>query len=277
MKILFTGHRGFLGRELIPELRKDVEILVYNEDLRDFKLLNQFVKSHKIDGVINAAAKVKQRDGVESVNDLIDNLTINFNITRLELRTLSFCSGKIFGWHRSIEGFSESIAGSEYPKDFYGQSKFIFREMMKENAQITLGRFFNVFGPTESSTRFVRANLTRYRNAEPMIINQNIKMDFFYVLDSIFFIRDWLLNKNLPNEINLVYEKKYDLFEICTMINRLGSFKVPIKIIDHTPGFNYYGDPSLLSKLDYPFLGLQEGLMRVFQSLAKRTPDETQT
>ena len=93
MKVLFTGHRGFLGREIIPEINKSVEICYYQGDLRDYSQLSQFVADQKIERVIHAAVRGGRRNRIDTQLDLAENLVSSMNVLRLELPTISFCSG----------------------------------------------------------------------------------------------------------------------------------------------------------------------------------------
>jgi len=53
MNVFFTGHRGFLGRELIPELSKEVQIYTFEGNLMDVQEVKAFVKAKAIDRVIH--------------------------------------------------------------------------------------------------------------------------------------------------------------------------------------------------------------------------------
>ena len=267
MKVLFTGHRGFLGRELIPRLQDHADITVFEGDVRNFSELHKFVRTNKVKKIIHGAAKVARRNKAETVRDLEDNLVMGANIIRLDLPTLSFCSGKIFGSQFSIDGFAESKAGEVYPADFYGQSKYLFKSITKDNLNIFLCRFFNVFGASEANNRFVKANIARYLSKKPMVIHQDLIMDTFYVQDSLFLIRDWIADAAIPNEVNLVYQEKYFLSEICHLINNLGGHQVPIIIENDKPGKNYFGDSTIFSSLKYSLMGLENGLLEMVKSL----------
>lgn len=267
MKVLFTGHKGFLGRELIPKLQEQVDITVFEGDVRNFSELHKFVRANKIKKVIHGAAKVARRNKAESVQDLEDNLVMGANIIRLDLPTLSFCSGKIFGSQFSIDGFAESKAGEVYPADFYGQSKYLFKSISRDNLNISLCRFFNVFGVSEANDRFIKANIARYLNGKPMVVHQDLILDTFYVQDSLFLIRDWIDDAAVPNEVNMVYQEKYYLSEICHLINNLQGHQVPIIIENDKLGKNYFGDSTTLSSLKYSLLGIENGLLDMVKSL----------
>ena len=138
MSILFTGHRGFLGRELIPNLSTNYKITTYDGDLCDFKKLKYFVEQNSVTKIIHAAARVGSRIKQDTVNDLIENLKIALNISKLGIPVLSFCSGKIYGYQESIDDVLEGDIGKKYPEDFYGQSKFLIHELFVNDNNIKL-------------------------------------------------------------------------------------------------------------------------------------------
>jgi GDP-L-fucose synthase len=269
MSILFTGHNGFLGRELIPRLSANHKIITYPGDLCEFTRLSEFVKRNSITKVIHAAAKVANRWEIDTSENLIQNLKMTMNVVNLGIPMLSFCSGKIYGYQKSIDNVGEDEAGDRFPEDYYGQSKYIIRKLVLDNDNVSIFRFFNVFGIHEHPLRFIKANITKYSTKKPMIIDQNIHFDFFYVEDAIPIIASWISESKMPKELNLIYKEKYDLFQVCSLINELAEHRVRIIVKNPNPGRNYYGNGERLSKLDYPILGISEGLRRVFSQISK--------
>lgn len=269
MSILFTGHNGFLGRELIPRLSTKYKIITYPGDLCDFAKLSDFIQRNSITRVIHAAAKVANRWEIDTSENLIQNLKMTMNIVNLGIPMLSFCSGKIYGYQESIDNAGEDEAGDRFPADYYGQAKYIIRKLVLDNDNVSIFRFFNVFGIHEHPLKFIKGNITKYSTKEPMIIDQNMHFDFFYIEDALPIIASWISEIAIPREINLVYKEKYDLFQVCSLINKLAEHKVRIIVKNPNPGRNYYGNGERFSKLDYPILGISEGLRRVFSQISK--------
>jgi nucleoside-diphosphate-sugar epimerase len=269
MKVLFTGHRGFLGREIIPEINKSFQLSFYQHDLTDYTQLSRFIADQKIERIIHAAVRGGRRNRIDSHLDLVENLVASVNVLKLQLPTISFCSGKIYGWQNAIENKSEIDTGDIFPKDLYGQFKYIFRSLVINEDQIKLIRFFNVFGVSESNERFMKANIARYARKETMLIHQDFIMDFFYVKDSVPIISDWLNGLEIPKETNLVYSQKMKLSEICSLINELDTHKVEIHIEDKNPGKNYYGNGQNFSKLGYKSEGLEAGIRIMYERQMK--------
>ena len=268
MKILFTGHRGFLGRELIAPLSSKFEVITFDGNLLNSSQLSTFVAENSITRIIHAAAKVSNRWDTDSSNNLIENLKMTMNIVNLRLPMLTFCSGKVYGYQDSIDNVSEYSADKKYPEDYYGQGKYIIRKLVEDNSLVSLLRYFNVFGLHEDKRKFIMANLTRYLNRQPMVIDQNIVYDFFYVQDTLPIILDWIQSRNIPKEINLVYQNKLYLYDVCEIINKLDNHKVEIVLPKLNFGKNFTGNGEELFKLGYPLIGLEQGLKRVYNDLS---------
>jgi len=268
MKVLFTGHRGFLGRELIPVLQEQVQVFEYPSDLSDFKYLSDYVKQNKIDFVIHAAARGGRRTKIDTEGTLIDNLTASINVSHLDIPTVAFCSGAIYGRQDSIYLATESQSLQRYPVDFYGQSKFIFRSYASQFEHISFLRFFNAFGQTEGLDRFISYNLNCYKKKMPMTVFKNFAMDFFYIKDLLPILLDWLSGIKLPQDLNLVYSQKLTLIEICDIINQVDNHIVPIELMDTQKARDYCGSGELLKSLNYEFDGLGKGIKELYLSEA---------
>jgi nucleoside-diphosphate-sugar epimerase len=266
MRILFTGHNGFLGKELIPQISKRHEILTYEGDLLNYKELASFIKFNSITKVIHAAAKIDITSRTNGTQLLIKNVEMVNNLIKLNLPTLTFCSGKIYGYQNGIHNAKENETFT-YPEDYYGQSKFIIKKIVENNKYFTIFRFFNVFGFYENDQRFIRSNLLRYANQKPMIINQDLEFDTFYVGDCLPIIECWLSETLNYREANLVYPVKLKLSEICAMINKLEEHKVEIILKNNKLGKSYSGNGDRFLSLGYDLVGLEKGLSIVYSRI----------
>lgn len=266
MIILFTGHNGFLGKELIPKISNKYQILSYEGDLSNYEKLDSFVESNSITKVIHAAAKIDIPFGMNGAELLLKNVEMVNNLIKLNLPVLTFCSGKIYGHQNGIHRAKENETFL-WPEDYYGQSKFIVKKLIEDNKNFTIIRFFNVFGNYESSERFIKSNLLRYASHKPMIVNQNLEFDTFYVEDSLPIIESWLSGALNYKETNTVYQNKLMLTDICEMINKLDKHKVEIVLKNKELGKSYSGNGDRFSALGYELLGLEKGLSVVYSRI----------
>jgi hypothetical protein len=120
-----------------------------------------------------------------------------------------------------------------------------------------------VFDENELNTRFIKGNIKRYINNEPIIIYQDKVMDFFYMKDLISLIDYYINNDNLPKQIDCSYDTLYKLSDVAKIINNLSNYKVDIKIEQERIASPYYGITNVL----IDFIGLEQGIKEVYNKL----------
>lgn len=266
MKVLFTGHRGFLGKELIPLLIRFHEIVTTNDDLRDSAKLQRFVEMNGVEFVIHAATKGGRRFHRPDCAIYENNVTIFRSLVKLNLPIISFCSGAIYNKELEISGPNEEEIPSIPPRDPYGKSKWEIRNIAKEIEDVFLLRFFNAFGPLEDDLRFIKHNIKNSILGRPLVVFQDFVMDFFFVHDSVPVIQEILAGNRVPKEMNLVYEAKQSLLQLCDEINRLTNSTSPINLESKIKGKNYYGNGDLYKSMNFPRMGLNKGLLACINS-----------
>lgn len=267
MTILFTGHKGFLGRELIPELKLSEEIITYQGDLTDWHSLKNFINENRVERILHAAVRGGRRNKIENPETLTNNVKSTVNLLRLEIPLVLFCSGAIYNRTESIDEAKEEDSYASYPSDFYGQSKFLNNYLAQGHENSVSLRYFNVFGKSEGTDRFITFNLLQYIQGKPMIIFKDFQMDFFYVQDTIPVLKSWIKGANFPKEINLVYREKMFLSEICAIINTLSDYGVPIHFQDSVQAHNYTGSGEIFESLNLPQIGLKSGIVEMYEFL----------
>lgn len=272
MRILFTGHSGYLGKELIPTLSKSLEVETYQNNLLDNRNLNNFIKSKKIERIVHAAFKVPKPAQTLSNEAFLENIEISKNILELNLPTLMFCSGKIFGSGRAIMNVSEDQWQETIQRDSYGESKYSIRLMGENFPNSKFLRLFNIFGVYENDKRFVKNNLLRYSKKDPLLIYENVFFDSFFAQDLIPIIEFWLKSTSFPKDLNVAYSRKRSLLEYCEIINNLDNFRVPIEFSSESKrSFDYFCDASLLNSFDLDFIGLVEGIRSTYFKIKSKS------
>lgn len=135
MKVLVTGSKGFIGRNLVAELkqREDVEVLAMDIDTPE-KMLDEYCRN--CDFVFNLA-------GVNRPENTEDFMTGNFGFASKLVETL-----KKYGNTCPIMNSSSIQATLE---NFYGKSKKAGEDMLfaygkETGAEVYIYRFPNVFG-----------------------------------------------------------------------------------------------------------------------------------
>jgi GDP-L-fucose synthase len=258
LKILITGGNGYIGRSLYSVFNrkyncKSISIL-------DFDLSNPhqtkkwFEENEYYDIVIHTAIKGGMRLVKDTANVMDVNLKMYYNLLENKdhfNKLISFGSGaEIF-----------------QPETPYGLSKKIIAESIKEIDNFYNIRIFAVFDKNELNTRFIKCNLFKYINKEPIDIFTNKVMDFFYMQDLINLVDYYILNDKLDKEINCSYKQKNTLEDISELINNLGEHKVKVNLQNNKDLQFYCGQ----SNLPITTIGLEKGIQNTYRQLLLST------
>lgn len=251
-KILITGGNGYIAKSIKKELIDyDIKMISRSDfDLTNKELVANFFKSaNHFDVVIHTAICGGSRLKFEDSNTLDNNLKMYYNLLEHNHKFNKFIS---FG----------SGAELYYTNTLYGLSKKVISESIKNKLNFFNLRIFAVFDENELNTRFIKSNILRYIQKEPIAIYENKKMDFFYMKDLINLIKFYIETDNPSKEINCVYNKKYTLLDIANAINNLDNYNVNIKNSNIYTN-DYIGEFNIPINL----IGFETGLRNVFNTL----------
>jgi len=254
MKILITGANGYVGKSLYNALKNEHNVigLTRNDfNLTDFKSMSNFFQNKYFDIVIHCAAVGGSRLKPDDFYNMDINLIMYYNLLQ----------------HKQY--FNKLIhfgSGAElYSKDTpYGLSKYVIRESMLEQDNFYNLRIFAVFDENELDTRFIKTNIKKYLNKQPMELYHNKRMDFFYMEDLVTLVKHYIFNDNLPKEINCCYNHLLYMLDIINIINGLDSYKVDINFKNNGFSLNYIGD---FTDLGLNYIGLEQGIKNVYNKL----------
>ena len=114
MKVLVTGRNGFLGKELIEELKSncyEVTSIGRSEvDLTDAKSVRDYFKGRQFDVVVHTAFQGGKRGQTDKLDSFINNLEMFNNLTnhnKCYSKLINFCSGAAFDRGRGIYEYNE--------------------------------------------------------------------------------------------------------------------------------------------------------------------------
>lgn len=254
MKILITGANGYIGKSLYNNLKDKYNVTAItraNFDLTNSLDTNLFFKNKHFDVVIHCAAaggsRLKEDD--EDITD--QNLSMYYNLLNNKEYYTKFIH---FG------------SGAEIykPSEPYGFSKHIIAQSMLNELNFYNIRIYGVFDENELDTRFIKANIKRYINKQPIEIHQNKIMDFFYMKDLMLLVEYYILNNDLPKDIDCTYSYLCDLFSIATYINKLDDYQVDITLEKTDMGERYAG---LFNSIPITWVGLKQGIQEVYNKL----------
>ena len=272
MKILFTGQRGFLGRELIPYLEEQGhDVTSSNIDYSDEKNLEQFFRNReRFDFIIHAAIRGGRRIREDIADDFHNNVRMFEVLASQGIPMITFCSGAVYGRQEDIYCLKENRVGIRIPTDYYGFAKYIIALRAHQLNHVYTLRFFNVFGPTSQKDMFTSANIRNYIDKRDIVVFKDKYMDFFGINDTKKVVDLYLEKaKELPKDINLVYDTTQTLCDVGDMINNLSDHKVPVNVVERGMDNPYCGSGKTLSTLGIKLDGLQHELKNVYEYMCK--------
>lgn len=268
MNILITGSNGFLGRNLCKLLKLynyNIYKLNRNDaDLLDSESVNSFFEKNStiFDLVIHTAVEGGRRNTEDSSGIVYNNLLMVYNLLRNQNYfqcMISFGSGAELDRRYDINPSSIN----RYPTDPYGLSKNLIDKLTFCENKLCNFRIYNCFGLDEKPDRMIRGNIQRYINHENIIIDQDKRMDFFFVYDLAQLIHFFLDSNNIPKVFDCCYKDKVKLSDIANIINNLDSHKVDIEY--KTPpdilGTDYVGQ---YVETHIPYVGLEKSIKLMY-------------
>lgn len=250
MKVLITGDSGYISKSIYNSLKDKYEISTIgrkNFDLSNYKLLDSYLKHKYFDVVIHCAVSGGLRVKSDTWDVMDNNLQMYYNLLNCKDRfnkLIHFGSG----------------AEVTMPETPYGLSKKVISKSISEIDNFYNIRIFSVFDENELDSRFMKTNIKKYINKEPIIIYQDKFMDFFYMKDLISIV-DYYIKESSPlKTMECSYNLPHKLSEIADMINNLNNYKVDVIIENKEMGLNYCGKNDLF--LNY--IGLTNGIKEVY-------------
>jgi GDP-L-fucose synthase len=253
MKILITGTNGYIGKSLYNALKDKYEVTTITRqdfDLTAIQPMIEFFKDKYFDVVLHCAIIGGSRLKEDNWEVMDINLCMYYNLIQCQTHY-----NKLINFGSGAEIYTSSTP--------YGLSKLVIKNSIATIPNFYNLRVFGVFDENELDTRFIKANIKRYINKEPIIIYQDKYMDFIYMLDLVKIVEYYINNKG-PKEINCNYNKTFTLKEIANVINNLNNYKVEIKTEQENFGDNYIDN---YLHLEIDFIGLKQGIIKTYNKL----------
>jgi len=253
MNILITGKNGYIAKSLANKLNEKYSVVGIgkdNFDLTDRESTNEWFKDKHFDVVIHTTVVGGSRLKQDDEKVFFQNLSMFYNLLSNQDKfnqLISFGSGAELG----------------YPVDPYGLSKNIINKIIQNEPKFNNIRIFAVFDENELDTRFIKSNIKRYINKQPLNIHQDKYMDFFYMDDLVSTVEYIIFNPQIK-EINCSYSQSYSLHDIASLINQLSDYECEIKIEQKGLAKDYIGQ---YQNLNIPFIGLEKAIKQIYEKI----------
>jgi len=238
-RILITGAKGFIGRNLVEQLGDTYTLYAPGKDilnLLDEEMVDVFFRTHKIDVVIHAAVVGGSRTEEKADNALRDNLRMFFNLLKQDKRykrMIFLGSGAEYNKRRPLIKVKEVAFGNQIPEDDYGFSKYMCSKYIEHTKNIINLRIFGLYGKYEDYRyRFISNAIYQSLSKKTINMNQNVFFDYVYIDDFVKIVDHFITTKKLKHSFyNIGTGKKVDLRTLAQEIREIAgnNTKVVVK------------------------------------------------
>ena len=243
--VLVTGGNGFIGTHLCRHLQglghHVLSLDIMHTDNHPWECITADIRDDLqfdgIDYIVHLAAQI-------SVPESIDNpdvtLSINVDGTKSIISAAEAAGIQkiIFASSAAVYGDCEEIpiteAATLIPQSPYAVSKIVGEELLRRSEIETCSlRFFNVYGPGQSSEGGYAAVIPAFKKAislgkECTIFGDGTQVrDFIHVHDLVRIVGLCLETENLPTEMNVASGTETSLLDLVSTLNELNLDMLP--------------------------------------------------
>jgi nucleoside-diphosphate-sugar epimerase len=277
MRLLITGGSGFIGRNLAEQLASTYEVLAPSSaelDLLNEQAVRDYLDAHRFDVIVHAATTRSNRR-LAAPPDMLDrNCRMFFNLVRNLVpnqerfgKMIHFGSGAEYDRTQLPPRVREDYFDTRVPRDAYGFSKYICAKYIERSGRIVNLRLFGVFGAYEDYTvRFISNACCRALKGLPIVLRQEILLDYLYVKDLVK-ITTWFIENNARHKAyNVCTGRPMALSELARVIGRISGRNPNVSIMNEDLGPEYSADNSrMLMEMDgYQFWDLQDSISNLY-------------
>ena len=243
-RVLITGTTGFVGKNILPLLKKKYDVFFPSRkelDLLDENKISEYIRNNKIDVVLQCANPnpVKNPDKDNLTTMFEDSMRIFYNFYNLRGcydKMIYIGSGAEYAKTRDIVKAKETDIGKFIPEDSYGLAKLYMNELARNSDNIYNLRLFGCYGPYDHSSKFITHAIDCCLKKEDITIRQNCVFDYIHVTD-VAKAMIYMIDKEPEfHDYNVCSGKGIELFEIASIVKEYMSSDSKIKILKE--GFN---------------------------------------
>lgn len=255
-RILITGSRGFIGRNLCELLKGKYEL--FSPSSEELDLLNSdetrnYLHEHQCDILIHTAnCNPMRKSSILSYDSLDGNLRMFFNLESCcedYGKMLYFGSGAEYDSNFYVPNMKEEYFGNYVPRDPYGFSKYVMSKYTESSTKVFDLRLFGVYGKYEEwERRFISNAICRSLKNKPITIQKNVYFDYLWVED-LGQIVEWFI-ENIPqyHHYNVCRGEAIDLLTLANMVKDITKNPYEVQIAQQGLKLEYSGSNERLIK-----------------------------
>lgn len=271
-KILITGARGFVGRNLKEALADKYEIFAPTHkelELLDYEALARYVEQNQIQSVVHAAVHVPRFNGAEK--EYFNDMQMFLNLEKLSGsldKLIYFGSGAEYDKRQDISMVREEDWGERLPVTEYGLAKYTMNRIARDSRNIYNLRLFGIFGKYELwEIKFLSNLCCKAVFDLPLTVRQECGFDFLYI-DDLAPVVEWAL-ENTPqhHDYNVCMGVPYELTRLADMVRQVSGKDLPVQLL--APGRNreYTADNTRLKRemKDWRITPMEKALEKLYR------------
>lgn len=240
IKILITGHKGFVGKELTKLLdgNDNYEIVVH-DNIVNYCDTEQVERIEPVNVIVHLAAHSYVPYAFEMPRDLLNNNIVStLNIiekARIDNAKLVFLSTYVYG---NPEYLPIDENHRTFPLNPYTQSKLICESLIESyhrdfNMSGIILRPFNIYGSQQKEDFFIPTLFNQINNSEIVLRDDRPKRDFVHVTDVVkaiyLSINKLFKEDNLFTIINVGSGVSHSVKELAAMVINISNSKADLK------------------------------------------------
>jgi UDP-glucose 4-epimerase len=284
-RILVTGSSGFLGKNLVEELKKqETEVFTltdrygYKIDIRDQQRIRGIIDEiGNLDIVYHLAAISSVPFSIENPRETYEvNVLGTLNILELcrlcNAEKIVFASSYVYGQPQYMPIEEEHLL---QPTNPYARSKILGEELCRAynadfEVKCVILRSFNIYGGGQNENFLIPKIIGQLRYRKIKLKDPKPKRDFIYISDVIeAYIKAGEFNGNFE-VFNIGYGKSYSVEEIVDRIVRLYGKNVKVEYSGERRKYEVMDTVADIRKAEElmgwaPTVPLNEGLQRTMK------------
>lgn len=248
-RVLFTGGTGFVGKNVIPILNGEFEILAPSRselNLKSMQCVKEYLLENDIQVVVHCANPNSVKNKLDLANEMLkDSLQIFMNLYQLNKyydKMIYLGSGAEYDKRFDIVSVKEEQIGRNIPDDDYGFAKFIMNELARNSENIFNLRLFACYGPYDFKTKFITHAIHCCLKNEEITIRQDCYFDYLHVFDLAKIIRFFIKESPQKHDYNICSGKKIRLSQIADEVKRQMNYEKNIVILKEGLNREYTAD-----------------------------------
>lgn len=243
-KILLTGGTGFVGKNILPILKEEYDVIAPKRqqlDLKNTEEVLRFVTSQRVDVIVHSANPNPVKSFLYDSNEhmLEDSIRIYMNLYKAASeceKMIYFGSGAEYDKKMDICSIAEEEVTRSLPTDTYGYSKYIMNELARNSRNVYNLRLFACYGPDDHESKFITHAIRCCLKNQPITIRQNCYFDYLHVYDVARIVLAVIRGKMKYHDYNVASGTRIQLKEIAEIVREKMENNKPVLI--EKSGFN---------------------------------------